>query len=379
MGWIFVLSMYAGCGLVLAAFLGLRAVGRAMARRIVARQPRPLTRIHASTPTTVTLEADRRTLHRGHFGLWFGDDHHALVGEVRAHDPQAATVTREILHTSGDVSTAAAGYWTGHLHPGPTSLRRPFRDVMIDVPDGTAPAWLIEPAHPARRDTWAIHIHGWNTTRITALRSVHATDALGMTSLVVSFRGDGEGPEVSGGLSTLGLCESADVDAAIAYALRRGATSVVLVGWSMGGAIALLLAESSPYRAFIERLVLIGPVTDWPAVVHNGARERGLPAWTAKLAIEILADPLESARLGLCHPVDFGRLDWSRPGRLAVPALVIHSEGDRTVPLASSVLFAMANPDRVRLAELSPAEHGWEYNVDPAAFNRAIIEFIEPG
>ena len=67
-----------------------------------------------------------------------------------------------------------------------------------------------------------------------------------------------------------------------------------------------------------------------------------------------------------------------RPGRLTLPALVIHSEGDRQVPLASSVLFAMANPRLVRLVELSPAEHTWEYNVDPAAFNRAIIDFLQP-
>ena len=57
---------------------------------------------------------------------------------------------------------------------------------------------------------------------------------------------------------------------------------------------------------------------------------------------------------------------------------MIHSDGDREVPLSSSMLFAMANPRLVRLVELSPADHSWEYNVDPAAFNRAIIEFLEP-
>jgi hypothetical protein len=57
---------------------------------------------------------------------------------------------------------------------------------------------------------------------------------------------------------------------------------------------------------------------------------------------------------------------------------VLHSDGDREVPLSSSVLFAMANPRLVRLVELPPAEHTWEYNVDPAAFNAAVIEFLQP-
>ena len=326
----------------------------------------------------MTLDADRRTLHRGQFGLWFGEKGHAVVGHARAHDRLAGTVTRELLHVSGDLARAGAGYWTGQLHAGPASLQRPYCEVAIAVPGGSAPAWLIGPGLPRPSATWAIHIHGSNMTRVTALGSVPATDALGMTSLVVSYRGDGEGPDAPGHASTLGMREWEDVDAAVGYALEQGAQRIVLVGWSLGGAIALQLAERSAYRESLHSLVLIGPVTDWRAVIENGVRERGLPGWTAGLAIRALAGRSASARLGLPEPIDFERLDWARPGRLGVPALVIHSDGDREVPLSSSVLFAMANPRLVRLVELSPADHCWEYNVDPAAFNRAVIEFLEP-
>ena len=325
------------------------------------------------------MDADRRTLHRGQFGLWFGADGHAVVGPIRGRDHATGTVERELLHVSGALHDAEAGYWTGHVHPGPQALRRPFRDVGIEVAGGVAPAWLIPPARPQSPATWAIHIHGWGTTRITALRSVPATDDLGMTSLVVSFRGDGEAPDVNDGASTLGMTEWEDVDAAIGYARDHGAERVVLVGWSLGGTIALQLSERSAHRDLIDRLILIGPVTEWRAALRSTAAEHDAPRWAAALAIRALADRRAAARLGLPEPIDFDLLSWGRPGRLTVPALVIHSDGDRQVPLASSVLFAMANPDRVRLVELSPAEHGWEYNVDPAAFNRAIIEFIEPG
>lgn len=376
MGWI--LAAIAAAGLVWAlALCCLRYAGQRLALAVVRPRERRATRIHRITETTVTLDADQRTLHRGQFGLWFGDDGHAVIGHLRSHDTKARTVTREVLEVTGDLASVGTGYWTGHLHASPAALRRSFRDVHVPVSGGTAPAWLIQPARPAEPTTWAVHIHGRGTNRITSLRSVPAVDALGMTSLVVSYRGDGDAPAAPGGTSTLGLREWEDVDAAIRYAVDHGARRVVLVGWSLGGAIALQLTEHSARRALIDRLVLVGPVTDWRAVIRAGAAERGLPGWMAALAIRTLADPRASGRLGLVEPIDFERLDWSRPGRLAVPTLVIHSEGDRQVPLASSVLLAMANPRTVRLVELSPADHCWEYNVDPAAFNRAVIDFLQ--
>ncbi|MFP3464526.1 alpha/beta hydrolase family protein [Leifsonia sp. SIMBA_070] len=375
MTWILIIA--AAVLAVAAAAWAARCVGRRLALAVVRPRARPVTRIHGCTATSVTLEADRRTLHRGQFGLWFGDGGHAVVGHTRAHDPAAGTVTRELLEVTGDLEAVDAGYWTGHLHAGPAALRRPFREVVIDVPGGAAPAWLIPAGAPGRRATWAVHIHGWASTRVTALRSVPATEAAGMTSLVVSYRGDGEGPPAAGGASLLGLREWEDVDAAIGYAVDHGAQRVVLVGWSLGGGIALQLSERSAHRAVLDRLVLIGPASDWRAVIRQGATERGLPSWTGGLVVRTLADPVRSARLGLPEPIDFDRLDWTRPGRLTLPTLVIHSEGDRTVPLSSSLLFAMANPRLVRLEELSPAEHSWEYNLDPAAFNRAVMEFLE--
>jgi pimeloyl-ACP methyl ester carboxylesterase len=297
---------------------------------------------------------------------------------VIAYDRVAGTVTRELLEVGGELSTARSGTFTGHLHPDPESLRRPYQEVGIPVAGGAAPAWVIEPGENEQPAVWAIHIHGQSASRVTALRSVHATDALGMTSLVVSYRGDDGAPPAPGGVSALGLAEWEDVDAAIGYALSRGAQRVVLVGWSLGGSIALQVAERSAHRTSIDRLVLIAPVNDWRAAIRATAAERGFPSWVGSLALRALADPVVSARAGLREPIDFDRLDWSRPGRLTIPALVIHSDGDREVPLSSSVLFAMANPRLVRLVELSRAEHSWEYNVDPAAFNRAVIEFLEP-
>lgn len=256
--------------------------------------------------------------------------------------------------------------------------RHAFREVAVPVPGGTAPAWLIDPADRAGSATWAVHIHGWGVGRAAALPSVRAVAPLGITSLVVSFRGDGEGPVSLRDSCTLGMREWEDVDAAVGYAIRAGAERIVLVGWSLGGAIALQLTERSAHRAAIDRLVLLGPVTDWRPVIRRRARRLRLPGWMGGLAIRALSRRSTSARAGLAAPIDFDRLDWSRPGRLAIPALVIHSPGDRTVPLSSSVLFAMANPRLVRLVECATAERCDEDDDDSSAFDRAIAEFLHP-
>lgn len=374
MGWL----LAVGCVVALVVFIERVAdrIGIAAARAVVVPARPRATRIHRSDRATVTLDANRWTTHYGTFGLWFGGGH-AVVGRVCGLDSLAGTVTRELVAVTGELSGHDRGRWTGHVHAGPAALSRRFREVEVPVAGGVAPAWEIEPAGRERSATWAIHIHGLGSTRAGALRSVAAADALGITSLVVSYRGDGEAPDIDGArISSLGSREWSDVDAAIRHARDRGAERVVLIGWSLGGAIALQLTELSAHRELIDRLVLIGPVTEWRAAIRRGAKERRMPGWIAGAALRTLSDGRISRRVGLPEPIDFAQLDWTRPERLTVPALVLHSAGDREVPLSCSVLFAMANPALVRLIELRPAEHGWEYNVDPRGFTDAVVEFL---
>ena len=108
-----------------------------------------------------------------------------------------------------------------------------------------------------------MQVHGRGTTRSEALRAVPVFHALGITSLVVSYRNDGEAPRSRTGTYALGATEWRDVDAAIGFARRRGARRVIVMGWSMGGAIALQLALNSAHRDAIAGLVLDSPVIDW--------------------------------------------------------------------------------------------------------------------
>src|SRR6478752_5794873 len=103
MGWILVAIATAALAWASALWCSRRA-GRRLALAVVRPGDRQPTRIHRATETSVTLDADHRTLHRGQFGLWFGDEGHAVVGHLRSHDARARTVTREVLEVTGDLA-----------------------------------------------------------------------------------------------------------------------------------------------------------------------------------------------------------------------------------------------------------------------------------
>lgn len=343
------------------------ALGVAFARRVVAWRPHADERVIAADAGTATFAASAKTRHPGVFGVRQRDGY-ALVGDVLSDDGRM--VVRAI---AGGAPPRPGGVrWEGDVHALPSDAG-PHRVVVVDAPSGPAPAWRFG---PDRHDTWVLHIHGIRATRDNALRSVLAAEAEGLPSLVVSFRGDGTAGPTAGGASRLGLDESDDVDAAIAYAVQHGARRVVLCGWSMGGGIALRLTETSAHRDRIAALVLVGPATDWRAAIRAGAvvGRVPFPSAAARHAVRALGHPVLSRLAGLSAPVDVDELDWTRAGRLRVPALVVHSRADRTVPFASTEAFAHANPGLVEVREAPEADHSWEYNVAPEWFTETVRE-----
>jgi pimeloyl-ACP methyl ester carboxylesterase len=261
------LTVAAGALLFLAASLAI-----VLAKRVVLPQAAKTVRVHSVSADRVILDADAKTTHSGEFGLWLDEaGAHLRVGSVRSNNLMEHRVEREVLSVSGSLPTAGVGRWTGHVFAGPEAIDPSSRQVVLEVEGGAAPAWLFEPAH-GDGAVWAVHVHGIRTSRITALRSVPLAQDHGYTSIVPSFRGDGEGPDTLRGASMLGQAEWRDVEAALAYAVDHGARSIILFGWSMGGQIALQLSEHSVYRDRVVGLVLIAPATDWRRIIGAGAK-----------------------------------------------------------------------------------------------------------
>lgn len=343
------------------------ALGIVFGRRVIGSHAHGHVKVLSLRPHEVVLPATAKTSHPGTFGLWT-PTHHVLVGAVLREGP-GRSVTREVIAQT-TIAGRNATIWEGDVFHSPSQIEQ-HEDVMIDGDAGPLPAWKIGPTS----DRWVIHVHGIRATRMNALRSVPAALALGYTSLVVSYRGDGEGPTRPRQAAALGLVEWRDVDAAIAYAVKHGAKSIVLVGWSMGATVAMLTLERSAHRELIVGAALISPALEWRQTMTAGARKLHLPAAAlcSSLAELFLSNPRLSRVVGAPLPIDFDELDWTRTPRITVPTLLIHSPGDRTVPYAVSQQVQAVNPHTVTLAEPPHhADHAWEYNVDPEAFTEQL-------
>lgn len=364
--------------LALATAAGVVVLG--LARRVVTPTGRATdTEILAVDTGAQTIELTRTpdTELPGRYGLFTTGTHgYVKLGAVLSAD---GTRVRRKLLTQIDpgarIDRAAA--FSGWYYSSPRELHLPWENVLIGSPSGPCPAWLFPAAADApRADTWVIQVHGRGTTRAECLRAVPVFHALGMPNLVVSYRNDGEAPRSRGGSYGLGAAEWRDVDAGISYALRHGARRVLLMGWSMGGAIALQTAVSSGSRSAIAGLVLESPVVDWRTVLRFQARLLGMREPFPGLAMGLLSSPVTARWGGAEEPVPFDRLDMvARADELGVPILILHSEDDGFVPADASHALADARPDLVTMPHFAVARHTKLWNYDQAGWTGAIEDW----
>lgn len=367
----------------LSAALGLSAtalgaVSLRMARTVVTPAGRvPDVQLVALDPAaqTVTLQRTPDTALPGRYGLFTtGTADYLRLGSVVKEDE--ATVTRKLLtHVPPDAHLAPAAAFSGWYYDKPDDLQLPYRNALIGTPVGPCPAWEFPVAVDS--DVWVIQVHGRGTTRSETLRAVPVFHDLGITSLLVSYRNDGDAPRSRTGTYGLGATEWRDVDAAIGYARRQGARRILLMGWSMGGAICLQTEFSSPHRDVIAGLILESPVADWRTVLRYQGRLLRLPTPVLALAQQILRSDWGAmlTRSGSGIPLD--RLDAvARAAELRHPVLVLHSDDDGFVPSDASHALAEARPDLVSMETFDVARHTKLWNYDETRWRRTIQDWV---
>lgn len=328
---------------------------------------------------SVSLQATADSILPGEYSLFFESGvGHARLGEVLGLAP--GSVTRALLGVySGDLAAARSARLSGWLYRSPADLGLDFDDVLITTSAGDAPAWLVpaEASAENNKAPWVIQVHGRGVTREEGLRAVPVFRAAGYTSLLISYRNDGEAPRSDDGRYGLGDTEWLDVEAAIDFAVRHGAGEVVLMGWSMGGAIVLQTATRTRHRNRIRGLVLDSPVIDWADVVaHQGALAR-LPVGIARGAMHLMGRRWGGLFTGQAAPIDFVRLDFvARAGELVLPILLLHSDDDGFVPVTGSRALAMRRPDIVTFVAFRVARHTKLFNYDPERWTGAIRDWL---
>ncbi len=330
---------------------------------------------------TLTLRAEAETCAPGQYGLWLdGGAGHARVGQVLDRDDRAGTVTRALLGVDHGTLQVGSARWNQYYFCGtPTSaLGLAFENVEVTSDVGVLPAWFVAPsAAVTARDTWAVLVHGRGATRQECLRVIPVLHRLGFPSLTITYRNDAGAAPSKGHRYHLGESEWLDLEAAILYAVERGARDVVLVGWSMGGAISLQLTTRSWTADRVRALVLDAPVVDWRDVLEHQARINRVPAAVGRLSQSVLQHTHASRLLALDAPICLDRMDWvTRAGELTRPILLLHSDDDEFVPSGPSRRLAHARPDLVTLVSSSGARHTKEWNVDPEAWESAVARYL---
>lgn len=274
-------------------------------------------------------------------------------------------------------------------YPAGTPFRAQFRTIdgtqlrMIDSGSGTA----------------VVFIHGIGASMYAWRHALPAIAAAGYRVIAFDNRGSGFSGKPAHGYRN---AECAHLVLALLDSLRI--SSAVLVGHSMGGAIAAEVALTNPQR--VRGLVLIDAagygvrwpgvlkLARWPFVGAIATSFRG--RWiTARILRSTFADPSKVTEADVDQyyaPVtdpNFGRalrgvlrefrFD-SLGGRLRtvqVPALILWGDADRWIPVQDGAKFAWELPRSAFVVVPRTGHNAPEESPDEV--NRSLLEFLKTG
>lgn len=325
----------------------------------------------------LVLGASDETRMRGRYGFWFErDSGHARIGDVIDDDERMVRRRLESVDF-GRLDRASRGRMNGFYHLGPWELGHEYENVVVETPLGPAPAWFVPAAQPS--DRWVIQVHGRGAKRQEGLRAVQPAWEAGWNSLLVSYRNDGEAPESEDRRYGLGGTEWADVVAAVRFAEDHGAERIVLMGWSMGGAISLqAVLRSAALRERLVGVILDSPAIDWVDILRFQGQALGFPRGLGDAVARLLGGPWSGGLTGVAAPIDVGDLDpVARADELPVPMLLMHSTDDGFVPIDGSRRLAAARPDLIQFEEFEGARHTKLWNHDPERWTTLVRGWLE--
>jgi uncharacterized protein len=320
------------------------------------------TEVLALHPGAIVLHRTAASTRPGTYGLiWPGG--HGILGAILAESK--SSVTRALSSLTGHLQARErVGIDPNVWESNPRDARGiPFRSIDISDPAGPMPAWLV----PGQAHAWAIFVHGIDGSRTAGLRILPTLQRAGLPTLLISLRNDLGAPASPDGHVHLGMTEWQDLDAAARYAVAHGAQRLILIGESMGAAIAMRFMHLSRLASAVQGLVLDAPVLDWRTAIDYVASRHHL---------SFMATPVEWA-IAARIPIDWDALDESRQAaQFHVPILLFQGLADNDVPPSASAAFARALPGLVTYVPVPLAGHVENWNADPSAYEQHLAEFL---
>jgi dipeptidyl aminopeptidase/acylaminoacyl peptidase len=236
-----------------------------------------------------------------------------------------------------------------------------MHEVAFRSSDGlTLKGWYV----PSRNRAAVILVHGYGGNRSELLPEARLLAKHRFGVLLFDSRAHGES---EGEILTYGDRERRDLRAAVDFLARQADIDperVGALGFSAGAsAVVLAAAEDQRLRA----IALEAPAT---SLRDFCADEFGRLAWLKTWPTEL------ALRLG---GVDIDVLEMKAAARRVAPRplLVVHGEADRTVPVARGRQLHAAAGQPKRLWVVPGAAHGGYAEVDPAGYERALLQLFD--
>ncbi len=269
-----------------------------------------------------------------------------LSGSVQPSRPRAPRSAAVVARPAWRRFAEARGWLGGFAVPTLTARLR--------AADGTALAGSFL-AGPSVHGTAVVLAHGFGANRRKPAY-VRLAEGLAAHASVLSIDLRGHGG--SGGASTFGDREHADVSAAVRWLGGLGFARVVLVGASMGATAVLHAAGRDLGAAARAQARTTGPDLAGLVLISAPARYRDpAPPGPLRRLEQIWHDPLRRAALGVGLGIRLAPPSaWSNPpeptqlvARVSAPTLVVHGEDDRYFPTADARALqrAAAGPTRL--------------------------------
>lgn len=299
-------------------------------------------------------------------GLW-GLESASGYGQVgRILEISDQHVVREYTPLTGTLRNGEMVHVDGSAFPldPKEAFDLPFEEVSFSSQLGDFDAWLVD----GFSTTWVIFVHGRGNDRREALRMLPTVVDAGYPSLLITYRNDEDAPTDPSGYYQYGWTEWEDLEGAATYSIEHGAEDLILVGYSMGGAIVVNFLYRSSLADKVRGVILDAPMINFSATVDLGASERGLPGPLVGVAKSIAIQ-----RFG----IDWRELNYlSRADELDTPILLFHGDEDDIVPIETSDELAEARPDILKYVRVAGAPHVGAWNVDRDRYEVAVADFL---
>jgi len=304
-------------------------------------------------------------------GIWGlrWDEGYAQVGGII--DISDQEVVREFLPLMGNLSIGdRVGLYIFAFPDDPEkAFGLPTRKLSYASPLGQFPAWFIE----GSSNTWLIVIHGKkDAPPREALRSypVLPTAAeFGIPALIISYRNDEGAPASPDGFHRYGQTEWQDLQGAVQYAIEHGAERLILMGYSMGGAMILNFLYQSQLADKVVGIILDAPILNFGATVESGAMQLGVP-----LVFVAIGKFISTLRFD----INWEDLNYiSRVDQLTLPLLLFHGDADTTVPIEISDSLATRWLSMLAYVPIRDATHIRSWNINPDLYEKEVSRFFQ--